>query len=397
MISIIVPIYNIEKYLPQCIESICHQTYRDLEIVLVNDGSTDGCRDICEYYRRKDSRIVVIHKENGGLVSARKAGLKAASGEYIAYVDGDDWIEPVMYERMYQAIVEQNVDVVMCGRYEDTGNIHKSVFHGIPEGKYGKQTLIDEVYPRMIVNDAFFEWGIFPGVWDKLFRHDCIECFQMAVDERIVMGEDAACVYPCLLSVNSVYIIHECLYHYRQTTSSMVKQQQDYVKEREQFSILYRSVKAQLEKYTSVYDLRQQWKKYVLFLMIPRADGLYEGYGELDYLFPFSKVRRGADIVIYGAGTYGQRLFAVLRKSGFCNIVAWVDRNYPEFQKMGLPVECPDVISDRNYDVIVIAITYARSRQALFEHLMKSYPAEKVCLIDEELIFSEETMKALGL
>ena len=79
--------------MPQCIESICHQTYRDLETVLVNDGSTNGCRDICEYYRKKDSRIVVIHKENGGLVSARKAVLKAASGEYIAYVDGDNGTE----------------------------------------------------------------------------------------------------------------------------------------------------------------------------------------------------------------------------------------------------------------------------------------------------------------
>lgn len=397
MISIIVPIYNIEKYLPQCIESICHQTYRDLEIVLVNDGSTDGCRDICEDYRKKDSRIVVIHKENGGLVSARKAGLEAASGEYIAYVDGDDWVEPVMYERMYRAITEKNVDIVMCGRYEDTGNVHKPVYHGIAEGKYEKQALIDKVYPKMIVNDAFFEWGIFPGVWDKLFRRDSIERFQLTVDERIVMGEDAACVYPCLLNADSIYIMHECLYHYRQTASSMVKQQQDHAKEREQFRILYRSVNAQLEKYTSIYDLRPQWKKYVLFLMIPRADGLYAGYEELACLFPFSKVQRGMNIVIYGAGTYGQRLFTVLKKSGYCNIAAWVDRNDQELQKMGLPVESPEVIPDRTYDAIIVAITYARSRQALFENLVKSYPAEKIHLIDEELIFSEETMKALGL
>lgn len=397
MISIIVPIYNIEQYLPQCIESICNQTYRDLEIVLVNDGSTDGCRDICESYRKKDSRIVVIHKENMGLVSARKAGMRAASGEYIAYVDGDDWIEPVMYERMYQAITKQNVDVVMCGRYEDTGNFHKPVFHGIAEGKYEKAALIEEVYPRMIVNDAFFEWGIFPSVWDKLFRRDCIERFQMAVDERIVMGEDAACVYPCLLHADSVYIMRECLYHYRQTASSMVKRQQDYAKEREQFRILYRSVHAQFEKDASIYDLRQQWKRYVLFLMIPRADGLYAEFERLTCLFPFPNVRRGMNVVIYGAGTYGQRLFNVLTKSGFCNITAWVDRNYQEFQKMGLPVESPKVIHERTYDAIIVAITYARSRQALYKHLTEHYPVEKIHLIDEDLIFSEKTVQALGL
>ncbi|MCI8358474.1 MAG: glycosyltransferase [Lachnospiraceae bacterium] len=397
MISIIVPIYNVEKYLPQCIESICDQTYRDLEIILVNDGSTDGCRSICEHYRKKDSRIVVIHKENEGLVNARKTGVSAASGEYIAYVDGDDWIEPSMYERMYRAITEQNVDVVMCGRYEDTGNVHKAVFQGIPEGKFDKQALIEQVYTKMIVNDLFFEWGIFPSVWDKLFRRGCIERFQMEVDERIVMGEDAACVYPCLLNANSIYIMSECLYHYRQTTSSMVKRAQDYAKEREQFRILYRSVNEQFEKYASIYDLRQQWKKYVLFLMIPRADGLYAGYEELAYLFPFSKVKRGKNVVIYGAGTYGQRLFTVLKKSGFCHIAAWVDRNYQEFQKMGLPVEDPGVIANKSYDAIIAAVTYARSRQALFENLVKSYPEEKIHLIDEDLIFAEETMMALGL
>lgn len=397
MISIIVPIYNAAQYLEQCLSSICGQTYADIEVIIVDDGSSDGSLAICERFQKQDSRVMVIHKENGGPVSARKLGISHASGEYIAFVDGDDWIEPNMYERMYHMITSQNVDVVMCGRYEDTGDIHKPVFHGIPAGKYDKEALLKDVYPRMIVNESFFEWGVFPGEWDKLFRKESIYSFQMDVDDRIVMGDDAACVYPSLLNADSIYIMDECLYHYRQTTNSVVKRPQDHAKEREQFRILYRSVNAQLEKYISIYDLRPQWKKYVLFLMIPRADGLYAGYEELACLFPFSGVRRGMNIVIYGAGTYGQRLFTVLKKSVFCGIAAWVDRNYQELQKMGLPVESPEVIPDRTYDAIIVAITYARSRQALFENLVKSYPAEKIHLIDEELIFSEETMKALGL
>ena len=397
MISIIVPIYNVAQYLEQCLSSICGQTYTDIEVIIVDDGSSDGGLAICEKFQKRDSRVMVIHKENGGPVSARKLGISHASGEYIAFVDGDDWIESNMYERMYHVITSQNVDVVMCGRYEDTGDIHKPVLHGIPAGRYDKKALLSDVYPRMIVNDSFFDWGLFPGEWDKLFRRESIYSFQMDVDDRIVMGDDAACVYPSLLNADSIYIMGECLYHYRQTTNSVVKRPQDYSKEREQFRILYHSVNAQFEKYISIYDLRQQWKKYVLFLMIPRADGLYAGYEELACLFPFSKVRKGADIVIYGAGTYGQRLFTALKKSGFCNIVAWVDRNYQELQKMGLPVESPDVIPDRTYDAIIVAITYARSRQSLFRSLVKSYPVEKIHLIDEELIFSDETVKALGL
>lgn len=397
MISVIVPIYNVSQYLPQCLDSLCGQTYCDLDIILVNDGSTDGCYEICEEYRKKDSRIRVIHKENGGLVSARKAGIQVALGQYIAYVDGDDWIEPNMYERMHQVITQQKADVVMCGRYEDTGEVHKQVFHGIPEGRYDKQALQDRVYPGMIVNNAFFEWGIFPSVWDKLFRRECVERFQLAVDESITMGEDAACVYPCLLNVESIYIMRECLYHYRQTTASMVKQVQDSVVERKRFQVLYQSVMTELNKYKGIYDLRNQWREYVLFLMVPRADSLYKGYESLDYLFPFPKVKRGTDIVLYGAGTYGQRLFGFLERTGFCHVIAWVDRNYAELQKMGLPVESPDVLRDRLYDQIVVGITYAKARTALYQSLLEKYTEDKISLIDEELILSDDTTRMFDL
>jgi len=397
MISIIVPVYNVSKYLEQCIESIIHQSFPDFELILVDDGSTDGCYEICEKYRQKDTRITVIHKGNGGLVSARKAGLKAAHGKYIAYVDGDDWIEPDMYEHMYRKMREQNVDVVMCGRYEDTGDKSRRVFHGLPEGRYGKRDLIQFVYPRMITDNAFFDWCIFPGLWDKLFRRECLERFQMQVDERIVMGEDAACVYPCLLNADSIYIMAECLYHYRQTTVSMVKRIQNYDRERQQFHILYQTVYKSFTKYKDIYDLRGQWKKYVLFLMIPRADALYEGYGNLDYLFPFPKVKKGFEIILYGAGTYGQRLYQYLRKTEFCHVSAWVDRNYRQFQGMNLPVECPDVIPSRSYDAIVIANTYERSRRALYYKLKERYEEGKIHLLDEGLIFSKEVERAFGL
>ena len=397
MISVIVPIYNIKAYLPGCIESLIGQTYPDMEIILVDDGSTDGCGQICEEFCRKDPRIKVLHKENGGLVKARKSGLNMASGQYIAFVDGDDWVERDMYGRMYRKMQEENVDVVLCGRYEDTGDISREVFHGIPKGRYGKSELIRSVYPRMIADSSFFEWGKFPGVWDKLFRRECVEAYQMAVDDRIAMGEDAACTYPCLLHADSIYIMHECLYHYRQTVSSMVKKVQDYGSEKEKFRILYQSVKKQFEKDAGIFDLTSQWKTYVLFLMIPRADGLYRGFEDLEYLFPFPKVKKGSRIILYGAGTYGQRLYRYLRRTDFCHIASWVDRNYLQFRNMGLAVESPAVIEKMPYDAIVIANTYKKSRMALYRELAMKYPEKKINLIEEELIFSQETMRAFEL
>ena len=258
MLSVIVPIYNVRPYLRQCIESICDQSYRDLEIILVDDGSCDGSSEICDQYKTMDDRIVVLHKENEGLVKARKSGLQISRGEYIAYVDGDDWIEPEMFERLYSTMAENNADIVMCGHYIDTGNISKEAYHDVPDGYYGKKQLIEQIYPEMIVGREFFDWKIYPALWDKLFKRECIMPYQMEVDDRLRMGEDAACTYPALLNADNIYILHECLYHYRQTTASMVKNIQDYIEERLQFQTLYASVAQSLGRYKDIFDLRGQ-------------------------------------------------------------------------------------------------------------------------------------------
>ena len=397
MISVIVPIYNVSAYLEACVESIRNQTYKDLEIILVDDGSTDGSYDICERFKDRDSRIQVIHKENSGAAGARKAGMSVASGRYIAFVDGDDWIEPDMFERMYQTMSEQDADIVMCGWYEDTGTARKELFHAMRGGKYEKENLQQEMYPRMIAGEHFFEWNIFPVVWGKLFCRACIEEFLFSVDERITMGEDLVCVYPSLLRADSIYIMQECFYHYRQTTSSVSKAVPDPSLERMRFQVLYQTVMKELVDQPESYDLIEQWQKHILFLMVPRADGLYNGYEELEYLFPFPQVEKGSRIILYGAGTFGQRLYAYLKRSGFCQVAAWVDRNYLQLQEMGLSVEAPTVLPEKEYDAIVIANMFWKSREALYRELCKKYTGREVYMIDEELIFSQDTMRAFGL
>ena len=114
LISVIIPIYNVEAYLDECIASVIAQTYSNLEIILVDDGSPDNCPQMCDEWAAKDSRIRVIHKENGGLSDARNAGIDIATGEYIAFVDSDDWIEPEMYEIMLAALKNENADICAC-------------------------------------------------------------------------------------------------------------------------------------------------------------------------------------------------------------------------------------------------------------------------------------------
>jgi len=115
LLSVIIPVYNVEKYLRQCLDSVLRQTYTNLEVIIVNDGSHDNCPQICDEYAIKDSRVKVIHKTNGGLSSARNAGLDVATGEWIGFVDSDDWILPGMYEKLYEVAKRENADLAMCG------------------------------------------------------------------------------------------------------------------------------------------------------------------------------------------------------------------------------------------------------------------------------------------
>ena len=142
LISIIIPIYKVEQYLDKCIQSIINQTYKNLQIILVNDGSPDNCGKICDEYALKDNRIEVIHKINGGLSDARNVGIGRAKGKYIGFVDSDDYIEKDMYENMYNLLEERNADVCICNFYNviENNNIIKNPNNGIQEyNKIGKK------------------------------------------------------------------------------------------------------------------------------------------------------------------------------------------------------------------------------------------------------------------
>ena len=230
-----------------------------------------------------------------------------------------------------------------------------------------------------------------------MFKKECIERYLMEVDDRITMGDDAACVYPSILHAHGIYILNECLYHYRQSNYSLVKQNPNTDLMRLRFSILYHSVLNQFENGKEIYDLRQQWKQYLLFLMVPRAESLYCGIDQLDYLFPFPKVKRDSSIILYGMGTYGQLLYGFIKRSGICEIVACADRNYIALNHQGWNVISPNEITGYEYDYIVVASSFAKARRAILTDLSQKYDSDKIQFMDEKLIGSDQTLKALGL
>lgn len=397
LISVIVTVYNNAEYLEQCLDSVKNQTYKNLEIIVVDDGSNDDSGQICDTFAKEDARIKVIHEKNSGPARARKKGCESSLGEYISIIDADDWLETEMIEKLYKACITNRADVSMCGRTEEYCNNSVNKYHGYKEGFYDKAQLISEIYPYMIVNKDFFEWGIFPSYWDKLFKSELLIPFVDAVEDSLPMGNDAAGVYPCLLNAESIYILHECLYHYRQYEGSMVRNVPKSKELREGFSLLYKSVDASLEKYKNIFDCREQWLKYVLFLMIPRADVLYENIMKLEYLFPFPNVKKGSRVAIYGMGLYGKRLYYFLQESGFCELVVAFDRNYETFEENLYKVDSPENIKKYDFDHIVVAMSYAKAIKQVKSFLMTRVENEKINTVDEKTAMEHDNLKELGI
>lgn len=221
-LSVIVPIYGVEKYLRQCIDSIVAQTYQDLEIILVDDGSKDLCPAICDEYASKCSVIRVLHKPNGGLVSARKAGLEIATGKYIAFVDGDDYIDSNMYEKMCFIANNTEADIVVAGFCFQYFDKQENWNDKINEGLYDKKGLCDLIYPIMMCHEGKLDRGVAPAVWNKIFRKELLQKVLPYVPNTIKDGEDAAITYPTMLEARSIYFMSELYpYHYRILESSM--------------------------------------------------------------------------------------------------------------------------------------------------------------------------------
>lgn len=263
-ISIIVPIYKIEEYIKQCVDSIIAQSYTDLEIILVDDGSPDNCPKICDKYAEKDSRVKVLHKQNGGLMSARQAGLKIATGEYVGFVDGDDWIEPNMYEKFANLIDKYNPDMAMCEfLYSYPESDEKS--SQLPEKEfYDKTALENEIYPKLLFKPPYYNFGINPCCWSKIFKKELLENNLYNVTEKIKIGEDAAFTYPCLLQVKSLAYCGEYLYHYRINQNSMTK---SYDKNMEDtIMIPYEILKKAFSKYNG-FELDKQLEYFLLSLI----------------------------------------------------------------------------------------------------------------------------------
>lgn len=223
-ISVIVPVYNVEKYLGQCLDSIVEQSYHNLEIILVNDGSTDNSPGICDDYAAKDFRITVIHQPNSGVSVARNTGIEEATGEYITFVDSDDWIDVNMYSHMIRQVAARcDIDMVMCDTtlVTKTDEIRSSEF--IDAGFYAKSKIVSNLYPVLLVTEDF---GKIPVVsaCSCLIRRSVLLDNQIRFVPSLRYGEDYLFMAHVMISINSYfYLKGSHFYNYRQYELSRSK------------------------------------------------------------------------------------------------------------------------------------------------------------------------------
>ena len=382
-ISIIIPMYNVEKYLRRCLDSVLNQTFSDWQAICVDDGSPDNSGKIAEEYAAQDSRFVVVHKENGGLVSARKAGLSIAKGEYISNIDSDDWIEPDAYEHMYNIICDYHPDMICYSFFKDYGDLVENRLEWLDEGIYTNDDITNH-FKVMVDDRPFYSPIMNASLCTKIIKRDLLSDFQLQVDNRIVNGEDDAVTLPLIIRANSIYVCKKAFYHYcvRKTSVSWEKRKDDLLR----LGVLADHLKKNFVSVTANVPYEYRYKYYLYTManfwldMMDLADSYY--LAEKKELPFWPDVKRNSNIVVYGKGLWASNLISVIEKTAFCHIVANVDSSDL--------AENEELLKKCNYNYIIIAIADGRIREKVKAMLREQgMSEEKICLLNKQSITEE--------
>ncbi len=375
MVSVIVPIYQVKEYLAKCIDSICAQDYGELEIILVDDGSTDGSGQICDEYAQNDDRIKVIHKENGGLSSSRNAGLDIAKGEYVAFVDSDDWLDHRFISAMLKVCEENKCQICQCG------------FTNVVDEKATNE---DDIYSPVIYSGREFQLSEFLLLsWECVISCNKLYKIELFRDVRFPVGkinEDEATTYKIVDKADKIGFLTARLYYYRYREGSTSKNQNiyrqvdknaafddraKYYEEKGENNLRnltnarhYQWLNYELKEYRNIIEQDKQYEERLLQIRDElSAECDKEKIKRRDFfrrqtIFPFDRVEKGSRILLYGAGKAGQQFFLQIKATNYCDIKAWVDKDYKRLREQGVPVQDITTISlvCNECDYFVLAI-----------------------------------------
>lgn len=382
-ISVIISVYNTEQYLRRCLESVVNQTIQDIEIICVDDGSTDGCPQILEEYKLRDSRVKVIHKENGGLVSARKTGVENAEGEYVGYVDSDDWIEADMYEALYKEVCNSRTDLVSCGYFLEGAytTVHMdtvdSGFYSGEKMKYLRENTIYRLDKK--------ETGLRASLCNKLFSKRLIKKIQCAIPNSLTMAEDKMCLLTYILECGSVMVLNKAYYHYVIHAQSMVHESDE--KYLLKVNSVYQYLIKLYENPGFTETMRIQSELYITELLLKGINSLL-GFKVRNLLWfdPYwlDMIPDGSRVVLYGAGEAGEKCHKQLASRNNLYYEGCVDFGYERVCDGTLHAQPPEMLKKWNYDYILITIKNSGKAEQVKKQL------EELGIVPEKILWFEQ-------
>ncbi len=356
VISVIVTVYNMEQFLEQCLESIINQDYDSLEIIVVDDGSTDNSGAICDAFAKQDNRIKVIHKENGGLVRARKTGLELATGTYVMFIDSDDYVESDFCSTMEKYMTESGADLYHANIYKND-EMHKGIncdylYDFTEENRHsflGVNVFGDNTKTTMAKNQ------IYPGVCLKIFKRELIEKYYNNVPDSQSFGEDLICFIHILQNCSKMGVTKRAFYHYRIREDSM--SHENGIVMAVEATKLYEHIKRIFDEYQypkSVHDsLNEYYKNTMLVRLLGEAQ--YKKIKRQYYLSNISYLMY-KKIILYGAGNVGFDLYAQLCKYENIKILDWVDKNCERILCEYRKIKDLSRLAFLDYDIILVAV-----------------------------------------
>lgn len=389
LISIVVPVYNKKTYLAECFESIEKQTYENIEVIVVDDGSTDNSADICLAYAEKDARFHFIHQENGGQNSARKKGAENATGDYLIFVDADDWVSHDMCRVLMDNMKKTGADIV-CGAIQKTRN--GIFFHTmrVPEGTYTPEDVIENfvVEPGTVVlksGDYFATVFLVARMYKKATVIDALRHFDM----RIRFGEDMALLFYMMHNSNCISYIDDIVYYIR------------VVNESASMSVSTPYLKAQL-KYLAhftknAFTEAEHYSKYECAVDAHILKGLLlsglDVFDDFEGIYPFFEGDKSGRVALYGAGMFGEEFY---RKNKSLNIVGWFDKKYEMYQNLGLPVKAPTELKNTDFDYVLITVLREKPMNEIKQEFTEFLPrGKRIYTISDEILNSEYSRRKL--
>ena len=369
LISVIIPVYNVAPYIEKCLRSVLTQTYTNMEIIVIDNGSDDGTAELCEQFALSDDRIILLKQTNCGVVEARRAGIEKAVGKYICFVDGDDWVEQDMFQVMLTKI--DDVDMVSVGVvWEVKSGDYINRRDNFPVGKYYKEGSLSEIYSKMLYNlEDGTSQSLTTWMCNKMFLTDKVKKIYANVDSSLVIFEDAVFVYHYLLQSNGVVLTDDYLYHYCYNSCSASHRSDD--KSIENLNIVYRNFLDMFADLPVEFELMQQTRHWFLekcYFALNERMGMDHDCRIIRYLLD----TRGFDnkkIILYGAGRVGKDIYRQLLALNY-EIILWADKRYESCDTDGFCISAPYDILQSTYDFILIAAENRKLIKTMIESLV---------------------------